>query len=223
MIINDGTITISVAEEKTIDSFIKKLEKFYKKYHQLQVAESLQTIANALTEYANVISPKYNLDYLQWKFVTVGSFEAIFIPSPQGIWINLRKMLRDSKVDFDKIAEYIYHEFVHFKQNILFKSNTGRDIDAEKDLYRKKGYFGSPWEQMAFAKQELEWVKRKVKKIHPSEVLKWIKKWGLSRSSTLNNLKQTNPEAYKRMLKYVVLFLLKQQAQKEIYTSDKNS
>ena len=48
--------------------------------------------------------------------------------------------------------------------------------------------------------------------VTPEEVMKWLREWGLMSDPALIRLKNTNPMAYKRILKYAVMFILKKQA-----------
>jgi hypothetical protein len=64
----------------------------------------------------------------------------------------------------------------------------------------------------ALARQEIEWIKQRIRKVTPEEVMKWLREWGLMSDPALIRLKNTNPMAYKRILKYAVMFILKKQA-----------
>ncbi len=81
-----------------------------------------------------------------------------------------------------------------------------------RQMYKATEYYDIKWEQMAMARGEIEWIKRNLKRINPRYIIKWLQKHGLTGPETAM-LRKENPEAYKRVLKYAVMFMLKKMAQ----------
>ena len=87
---------------------------------------------------------------------------------------------------------------------------------VSRNIYKNTKYENIKWEQMAFAKQELDWIKRNLKITSPSRILKHLKQNGLSDNWFESKLKQKNPKAYKSILKYAVMFVLRQMARNDL-------
>lgn len=220
---NEGVVDISEKEEKAIDAFLKDLEKYHNKRSRIHKDASDMAICVALREYANdVAAPKYELSQIKWVFghfpdsLTKASYYAQYkeiIINTAHVVGSPRLPLANQKIDFKKVAVNVYHEWTHYKQDMLFRKATGRPLSSQ-EIYRNKKYIDAPEEQMAFARGEIEWIKQNLKKTTPEEILRWLKKWGLVQSEDIAKVKKTNPKAYKRMLKYAVMFVLKKQAQR---------
>lgn len=223
--INDGVVDIPEKEEKSIDAFLKELEKYYNRRYKIYKEYSNMKICEDLREYSNtVIAPKYGLDEIKWNFgyFPDSSTKASYSASHKEIIINVAHAVGNSKlplskqkIDFKKISIHVYHEWTHFKQDLRYRKTTGKPFTAQQ-MYAGKKYIDVPEEQMAFARGELKWINQNLKKTHPQEILKWIKKWGLVQSEDIAKVKKTNPKAYKKMLKYLVLFVLKKEAQEHL-------
>jgi hypothetical protein len=69
---------------------------------------------------------------------------------------------------------------------------------------------------MAVARQELDWIKRRLKKPDRTSIIQQLQKWGLMHNPEVIKLQRSNPKAYKAILKYAIMFILKKQAQKAI-------
>ena len=224
--IREGVVDISSEEEKRLDSFLKELAKHHNKRSKIHKGQSDMAISVALREYANdIVSPKFGVDVVKWVFgyfPDSRTMAAYSIPNNE-IIINLahavgnpKLPLEGQKLDFDKIAIHVYHEWVHVKQSVKYTGATGDMMTVDK-LYGKRDYYDNPWEQMAFGRGEIEWIKRNVKKTKSSEIIKWLKKWGLVQSEKIASLKKSNPTAYRKILKYAILFALKKEAEKVLF------
>jgi len=221
--LKEGIVDIPPQEEKAIDGFVKELERFHKKRSSIHKDQSNNAICYALKEYANtVLAPKYGLTQIYWRFIYEPNSEnkAGYIPTHDEIFVNLaynvsnvKDGLQSQKIDWHGVAASIYHEWVHLKQDIRLKMDHPRGMSAFQKMYRSTAYSDIKWEQMAMARQEVEWIKRNIKRVKPEHVLKWLQRQGL-RGPDMQILNKTNPEAYKRILKYAVMFMLKKLAQK---------
>ena len=222
--INDGIVDISVKEENAIEDFIKRLVNF-SEHITLQTDEE---ICEKITQYSNQLSKnygKYDLDDVLWRFVRweKSNTGAVYYSEIETIVVNLDPCLdysdpiNQQKIDSEKLFELISHEWVHFKQNIAIKK-SGKDgmHSVSRNIYKNTKYENIKWEQMAFAKQELDWIKRNLKITSPSRILKHLKQNGLSDNWFESKLKQKNPKAYKSILKYAVMFVLRQMARNDL-------
>lgn len=222
--IREGVANITGEEEKALDAFLKDLEKFHNRRSRIHKDASDKDICASLSEYSNTIAaPKYGVNLILWTFGYSSDTytKAAYSAPHKEILLNLAHTVGNSKlplckqkIDFKKIAVNVYHEWTHFKQDLLYRKATGKPLTSQ-EIYAGKAYHDAPEEQMAFARGELEWIKQQAKKTNPQEILKWIKKWGLVQNEQIANLKKTNSKAYKRMLKYLVLYVLKKQAELE--------
>jgi len=222
--IEEGIVNITPKEEKAIDIFISEISKFYNRRIKIHKTQSDEEIITLLDEYVNgYLAPKLKLNRVNWRFIynIRNHHVGLFDPQSNTITLNISNAvdypsnpLNNQRIDLYKMSHYIYHEWVHFKQNELYKQSTGHDLDVLTQGNIE--YFDDPWEQMAFAYGEIEWIKQNIKKTDPKLVIKWLQKWGLLQGDRLSKLKRNNYTAYKKILKYAVLFLLKKQAQKAI-------
>lgn len=219
--INDGVVNIPAKEEKAINAFIENISNFYNKNKSAYIDKSDMAICSVIKQYANEISPKYHLEKIFWRFVyeVENVNKAGYIPKHNEIFVNLvfcvkkpKERLGGQAIDFKAVTVYIYHEWVHYKQDILVKKKHSKGLGGFFDMYNKTAYHDVKWEQMALARQEIEWIKQRIRKVTPEEVMKWLREWGLMSDPALIRLKNTNPMAYKRILKYAVMFILKKQA-----------
>lgn len=215
--LNDGVVDITPEEEKAIDGFVKDLEQFYKK----QTYERGVDVLSSFNRHTSEIAPKYGLDRVRWSFYTnYDDVEAYYDPEYSEISINVGNMVPDSKeeisnqeVDFAKMRESIYHEWVHFKQDEKLKKTHTKGLSTFEKMYQKTAYHDIKWEQMAIAREEIEWIKNHTKEIDSEWITRWLQRWGLSDAKESDQLKETNPKAYKRIMKYAIMFLLKKKAQ----------
>lgn len=228
--LKEGVVDIPLKEEKAIDSMLKELARFHKKRATLHKDSSDNAICAALKEYTNeILAPKYGLDQVFWRFLfdPYSANKAGYIPFPgigfpKELYINLAydvpdssEPLRNQKIDWNKVAESIYHEWVHVKQDIEVQKTHHRGMGSPmlRKMYKATAYHDMYWEQMAIARQEIEWIKRNMKRVKPQYILKWLQRQGLKSPET-EMLKKENPEAYRRIMRYAIMFLLKRMAKK---------
>mgnify|MGYP001175475909 FL=1 len=226
----EGVVNIPPQEEKAIDAMVKALERFYKRHSDLYKNASSNAICAALKNHTNdVLAPKYKLNSVFWRFIYEpdNGIKAGYIPSLEGdgqkeVFINLAhnvsnrfRPLRIQKIDWDGVAESIYHEWVHVKQDIEIqkKQYKGMATPALRKMYKATAYHDIKWEQMALARGEIEWIKRNLKKVKPQQIIKWLQQNGLMSPETIM-IQKGNPTAYKRILKYAIMFMLKTMAQR---------
>jgi dihydroxyacetone kinase-like predicted kinase len=120
---------------------------------------------------------------------------------------------------YDGMRENFEHEYVHFKQNELYKAATGRPLPSPSTFEKWEEYIKKPMEHMAFAAQELQWIKNKMHNIKPQEILRYLSKWGLTRNTRLDNLKRTDYDSWKNIMKYASMFALQDMAKKSTGTA----
>jgi hypothetical protein len=195
----EGVVDIPAQEEKAIDSMLKELERFHKKRSTLHKDASDNAICAALKQYINdVLAPKYKFDYLFWRFVYEprNSDKAGYVPTHDELFINLAYNVNDSssplrsqEINWSSVAESIYHEWVHVKQDDRIKHKHAKGMMTPM----------------------LMKIKRNLKRTNPKYIIKWLQKQGLIGPET-HSLRKKNPEAYKRILKYAVMFMLKTMA-----------
>lgn len=207
---------------------LKELERFHKKRSTLHKDASDNAIRSALKQYTNdILAPKYGLEDVFWRFLydPYSTDKAGYIPAPSGgdkkeIYVNLSydvpdssKPLRNQKIDWNKVAESVYHEWVHFKQDNAIKRTHKKGMASPmlRKIYKATAYHDMHWEQMSLARQEIEWIKRIIKRVNPQHIVKWLQRQGLKSPET-EMLKIENPEAYRRILRYAVMFLMKRMA-----------
>lgn len=221
--IYEGVINIPVKEEKDINAFIVDISNFYNKNLGGYVNKSDTAVCSAIKQYANEISSKHHLDKIFWRFVyeVENVNKAGYIPKYNEIFINLvfcvkkpKERLGGQAIDFNTVTVFIYHEWVHYKQDIHVqkKHSKGIGLGGFFDMYNKTAYHDIKWEQMALARQEIEWIKQRIRKVKPDEVMKWLREWGLMSDPGVIKLKNSNPKAYKRILKYAFMYILAKQA-----------
>lgn len=222
--LKEGVVNIPPEEEKAIESMLKELERFHKMRSKLHKNSSDNAICAELKQYTNgVLAPKYNLDFLLWRFSyeATSIFKAGYVPNYNELYVNLAyhvenglNPLRNQDIDWDKVAQSIFHEWVHVKQDVKIKKKHSRGMMTPMlwKMYKKTDYYDIKWEQMALAREEIEWIKRNINIINPIRIIKWLQKNGLT-GPVISHLKEENPEAYRRILKYSIMFLLKQLAQ----------
>jgi hypothetical protein len=224
--IQEGVVNITPEEERSIDLFLKNLSKWHNKKLGTY-PENSDEVSKILGQYVNSqSSPKYKLNTVTWRFKYFPDTrtKAAFVSKDLEIIINLahavdnlKLPLFKQKIHFEKLIPNVYHEWVHFKQDQLYKKNTG-NVDSNP-LYKNKEYYDSPWEHMAFGRGEIEWIRTSLKKKTPKEILGWLKKWGLNQNDEISSLKRKNPDAYRKILKYAIMFALKKQSQEELKKS----
>jgi len=227
LMLKEGVVNITPEEENAIDGMLGELEEFHKKNASDNIDRSNNAICYTLKQHVNEeLAPKYNLTEVKWSFVYEPSsnIKAGYKPVDKVLFVNLaysvRKMadgLSHQPLDFTLVAGSIYHEWVHVKQVSLYKNHTSKDIiPSLMKIYSNTSYDDIRWEQMAIARQELDWIKRRLKKHDLTSVIEQLKKWGLMHTPAVIKLRRINPKAYKGILKYAVMFILKKQAQKAI-------
>lgn len=214
--LTDGVVDI--LNEKEIDSFLKDLANYANRIIKKN-ASNIYNVSDHLTLYANRISKSYQLNNIKWDFHTdlMSNRNGGYSPKLNSIWINLPSIIKNDKIDEDRFSEIVYHELTHVKQVEKYKKFTGKN-PTSKGIYGKKSYNDSPWEQMALSRGELEYIKKVLNKVDPKQVINWVKKSGLISRTDLIQLKRTNYNAYKRILKYIVLFMMKKMNDGQITT-----
>lgn len=212
MLIQEGVVKITSREEHALNSFVHDLLLFYNGIKE----KTTYSILDDINKYTNeILAPKYRLNYFKWEFVydNKTKINALYKSLDKLLIINLAKFvprpslsLTTQEVDFDHLIETLYHEYVHVKQMQLVNP-TEKDIEWVRRMYKKLEYLNIPWEQMAHAKNELQWIKNKLKVVDPNQVIKVLKNMGLT-NPRFQLLKYSNYDAYKKILRYAILFVM---------------
>lgn len=111
-------------------------------------------------------------------------------------------------MDVVDMAAILFHEFTHYKQDMKIRSkHFGRYLQAlgHKDF---KSYLKNPRERQAWAIQYVEFLRRKMKIAKPEEILGQLRKMGLLHDATLNNLKSSDYDSWKAIMKNAVMTAL---------------
>lgn len=129
------------------------------------------------------------------------------------------KYIKIKSIDYDSIKKGLYHEYVHKKQNELFKKKTGKDYSIKDYDKYLKNYDVDPKELSAKA-YELFLILKKLENIsldnkgsssfiESNDIDKMIH--SLKRFSPIdyNGIKKKYPKAYKRLMKYLYKYVEK--------------
>lgn len=217
---------LHIFSELFISFFNELKEEFSKEYegsHPTSIEyESINEIfVSKLNDYVNnTLAPKLKLDNIVWMAVIEKNQKAMsYLSNKNGQIIKINLFNLCNRPD-DKIYHWIikkklfivsiFHEWTHYLQDIRMSKKSGKKLTAKTigSKYRSN-YFSIPHEQMALAAGELAYIKTILKKTTPEEILDWLKKSGITHSEKLRQLKQTDRRSYNKILKYIVLFLLK--------------
>lgn len=224
--LKEGVVNITPEETKNVDRYFADIkrytDKLFKKFKEIEAND----LSDRMTSYSKSIQPKYNLNNIEISYLHLTShrYKGGFKPLQNTIIINTVTFFVSnsttpdgdknvSSILYDGIREAFDHEYVHYKQNELHKQSTG----ASRTAYSSNDwvqYLKQPWEQMAFAAEELRWIKNKLKGIKPDELVRYLQKWGLTRNQKLANLKKTDYESWKGIMKNAAMFALQDMAKK---------
>jgi hypothetical protein len=115
-----------------------------------------------------------------------------------------------SEVDWSEFYSIFVHEYKHFLQ--VLSADKHVDPFASNE---KTDYFDKPHEQQAWAEGYLEKLKYQLQTADSAVILNFLRTNALSNSPSLYYLKQTNPSAWRKIMKQAVLAAIRDADQKQ--------
>jgi hypothetical protein len=112
-------------------------------------------------------------------------------------------------IDWEEFYSVFIHEYKHFIQFLLARANDG--VPWEND---SSDYFDRPYEQQAWAEGYLEKLRHQLQTTNSAVILNFLRTNALSSSPSLYHLKQTNPSAWRKIMKQAVLAAVRDANQK---------
>jgi hypothetical protein len=218
--LHEGMIKIPPKEREKIKDFFRGLKKVADA--AIKAPESNHwKVWEAMKDYARQWTGKFgkrkNLQiYIDWaKDRKFGEYDA----SMPWIVLNLRNfstvrpLTKDAfkveSINFNKMVSIFYHELVHQYQDVLSMRHKGKRHSLNPGYADKEStYYSEPWEQQAWASQYVEELRLALKKTTPEQIFSHLKHSGFLNNPTLQKLKETDFNSWKKMMKNAVMWVV---------------
>lgn len=230
--LSEGMIKIPPKDKEGIKEFIKGLKEVVDGLLKRNPDLTQNFLVGILHDYSNgwygkigqkTANRKLRISFIWEKSNKKGWYDS----SKNAIVLNLRhscKVRPKSKdeyriqsVDYKYLATVFYHELVHYYQDMAVKrDNKGKTVDPKgKQIgvtpgYDKEDstYFSHPWEQQAWGLQYVEELRQALKDINPADIISHLKSQSFVNSPRLMKVKETNYEAWKKMMKNAIMYVV---------------
>lgn len=221
MIILEGALTSTTAQDKRIQDFLANFHDAFEKMLYDRERIQLSLFKKLAQKFENRNLSTNNRVKLTVKFVyeDFNKDSGFFSEKVQGkhyeIIMNMHHFIIGldnmsaliSGVDWNWFYGIFIHEYKHFLQVL----RAGEHLFG---AYSDRDYMDRPHEQQAWAEGYLENLRNLLQTADPVKILDYLKTHELSSNPRLQGLKKTNPSAWKRIMKQAVLAAIRDLNQK---------
>jgi len=228
MTIQEGALTASPAQDKIIRDYMDNIRLAVERVLSDRERITKPFLMKLLSKFEGknlsmkkgmTLTAKYIFDEISQDG---GSFDEKVIDKKFVITINMAHCVFGydeldhmgpaiTQVDWEQFYNFFIHEYKHFLQFFAARKSKKNPFQSGG----KVAYFDQPHEQQAWAEGYLEKLKHQLHTTDSAVILNFLRTNALSSSPTLYHLKQTNPSAWKKIMKQAVLAAIRDANQKQ--------